>query len=181
MLTNQVLNVALYEVPLPVSVALSAGEWIAACIPEGVLAFINADGTGTVYEDGETVPEISEAKTSLSVTFNPTSERVYTDSLEVDSYILPIEGFGMLSYKYVTFNYKATYGGSITGDTEQVIMAGITGAQVTAVPIDGYTFLKWSDNVTTASRTDIAGLKGLNVTALFYKTSDYSSIIYQYK
>lgn len=181
MLTNQVLNSDLYELALPVSVVLSGSEWVAACIPEGVLAFINADGTGTIYIDGETVPEISESTVSVDITFEPTAERVYTETLEVDSYVLPIEAFGMLSYRYSTLKYLASYGGYITGSTEQVVMAGITGEAVTAVPITGYSFLKWSDNVTTATRTDIAGFKGINVTALFYKTSDYSSIIYQYK
>ncbi|MFI3169421.1 MAG: PASTA domain-containing protein [Faecalibacterium sp.] len=38
---------------------------------------------------------------------------------------------------------------------------------VTAVPEDGYAFVKWSDDVTTATRTDTSFTQNVNVTAMF--------------
>lgn len=38
---------------------------------------------------------------------------------------------------------------------------------VTAVPEDGYAFVKWSDGVTTAARTDTSFSQNVNVTAMF--------------
>ncbi len=44
---------------------------------------------------------------------------------------------------------------------------GADGSEVTAVPATGYHFVKWSDNVTTASRTDSNVTADLSVSASF--------------
>ncbi|MFC1600773.1 S8 family serine peptidase, partial [Candidatus Sumerlaeota bacterium] len=53
-----------------------------------------------------------------------------------------------------TLTYMAGANGSITGDSPQTINHGSDGAEVTAVPAANYHFVKWSDDVMTASRTD---------------------------
>ncbi len=67
-----------------------------------------------------------------------------------------------------TLNYKAETGGKVTGKTNQKINHGKSGATVTAVAYHGYTFVKWSDGLKTAKRTDkVTG--NLSVTAKFSK------------
>ena len=53
-----------------------------------------------------------------------------------------------------TLKYAAGEGGGVTGETEQVVQEGEDGSTVTAVADFGYKFVKWSDGVTTAERTD---------------------------
>ena len=45
-------------------------------------------------------------------------------------------------------------GGFVEGDTEQVVKKGEFGSEVTAIPYDGFEFIKWSDGLTTPSRKD---------------------------
>ena len=55
----------------------------------------------------------------------------------------------------------------IQGNTTQTIKHGESGTQVTAMPYDNYVFDRWSDGVTTASRTDTNVTSNLSVTAYF--------------
>ncbi|WP_180272727.1 family 43 glycosylhydrolase [Konateibacter massiliensis] len=72
--------------------------------------------------------------------------------------------FEKLTY---TLTYQAGSGGKITGTALQTVKYGGSAAAVTAVPDAGYKFIKWSDGVTTASRTDTNVTAGKTVTALF--------------
>ena len=66
-----------------------------------------------------------------------------------------------------TLKYAAGEGGSVTGETEQVVQEGEDGSTVTAVADFGYKFVKWSDGVTTAERTDREVSGDITVTAEF--------------
>ena len=66
-----------------------------------------------------------------------------------------------------TLTYAAGAGGSISGDSPQTVDYGHSGAEVTAVPAAGYHFVKWSDDVATAARTDANVTANLSVTAQF--------------
>ena len=66
-----------------------------------------------------------------------------------------------------TLKYAAGEGGSVTGETEQVVQEGKDGSTVTAVADFGYKFVKWSDGVTTAERTDREVSEDITVTAEF--------------
>jgi hypothetical protein len=66
-----------------------------------------------------------------------------------------------------TLTYNAGAGGSINGTTPQTVNCGSNGSAVTAVPNTCYHFVKWSDDVTTASRTDTNVTNNLTVTASF--------------
>ena len=66
-----------------------------------------------------------------------------------------------------TLSYVAGEGGTIEGTTEQSVLAGDSGTAVTAVPNEGYAFVRWSDGVTTATRTDTEINSDINVTAEF--------------
>ncbi|WP_123041204.1 InlB B-repeat-containing protein [Cohnella candidum] len=66
-----------------------------------------------------------------------------------------------------TLNYQAGANGKITGDISQTVESGSDGTTVTAVPDAGYHFVKWSDDVTTAARTDTSVTGDIDVTATF--------------
>lgn len=66
--------------------------------------------------------------------------------------------------------YTAGTGGTITGTTNQSVCYNTNGTQVTAVANTGYAFSKWSDDKTTASRTDLA-TTNLSVNAIFVATN----------
>src|SRR5262249_58811988 len=57
-----------------------------------------------------------------------------------------------------------------TGTSPQTVYYGFDGSQVTAVAAAGYRWEKWSDNVTTAARTDTNVQADKTVTANFIKT-----------
>jgi len=66
-----------------------------------------------------------------------------------------------------TLDYAAGTGGSLTGDTSQVVNYGEDGTSVTAVPDTGYHFVAWSDGVTANPRTDTNVKAAVDVTATF--------------
>ena len=67
-------------------------------------------------------------------------------------------------------NYSASEGGTIDGETTQSIKYGKDAISVTAVPDELYEFLRWSDNVTTATRTDKNIIQNRDIFALFEKS-----------
>ena len=71
------------------------------------------------------------------------------------------------TYPSFTFSYATTTGGYITGSSTQVIRRGTDGTTVTANADDSYHFVKWSDNITTQSRTDTNAANNISVTANF--------------
>ena len=83
----------------------------------------------------------------------------------------PDDPQGVEVVAYFSRGYSLTYtageGGTIEGTTEQSVLAGEDGTAVTAVPSEGYAFVRWSDGVTTATRTDTDINSDINVTAEF--------------
>ena len=73
----------------------------------------------------------------------------------------------------LTLTYTAGTGGSITGETSQTVLYGESGTAVTVVPEEGYVFVRWSDGVTTATRTDSNVTSDITVTAEFAPDADY--------
>ncbi|MFA6292255.1 MAG: pre-peptidase C-terminal domain-containing protein, partial [Victivallales bacterium] len=73
---------------------------------------------------------------------------------------------GVLSIPY-TLTYAAGAKGSISGNSPQHVHKGDSGSLVKAIPDTGYHFVKWSDDVMTAERTDGNVSAGLSVTATF--------------
>ena len=66
-----------------------------------------------------------------------------------------------------TLTYSAGANGSISGTSHQIVNHGADGTEVTAVPDLNYHFVKWSDNVMTAARTDMHVTGVITVTASF--------------
>ncbi|MGG1518143.1 InlB B-repeat-containing protein, partial [Paenibacillus oryzisoli] len=66
-----------------------------------------------------------------------------------------------------TLTYTAGTGGTLSGTSPQMVASGESGTAVTAIPDTHYHFVKWSDNVTTATRTETGVTGDLNVSAIF--------------
>ncbi len=66
-----------------------------------------------------------------------------------------------------TLTYAAGLDGTISGTTLQTVVAGGSGASVTAVPNTGYHFVMWSDGGTANPRTDVNVTNNITVTANF--------------
>jgi hypothetical protein len=77
-----------------------------------------------------------------------------------------------------TLKYIAGTGGSITGSATQTVEKGKSGSQVTAVADAGYTFIKWSDGKTSASRTDSNVQSNITVTAEFEADASEYTLTY---
>ena len=86
---------------------------------------------------------------------------VAVDTTDIDLYAQWVQ---TASY---TLTYNAGIGGSIDGDVSQTIIAGGSGTEVVAVADDNYSFVDWSDGLTTATRQDTNVVDDLSVTANF--------------
>ncbi|MCF7820583.1 MAG: hypothetical protein K9M44_03900 [Candidatus Pacebacteria bacterium] len=79
---------------------------------------------------------------------------------------------------HVVLNYSATTGGSISGDSEQIITSGGNGTTVEAIADSGYTFIQWSDGSTDNPRTDMNVLEDIDLIAEFVACGDSVTFIY---
>ena len=70
--------------------------------------------------------------------------------------------------------YSAGEGGTLEGKTSQYVVNGRSASQVVATPEEGYEFVRWSDGVTTAERTDSAVAGDITVTAIFEEIDKYT-------
>lgn len=72
-------------------------------------------------------------------------------------------------YYYIT--YLANDGGAISGDSLQKITENESTTQVIAIPNVGYEFVKWSDGIVSATRTDNNVTDNKTIEAIFEKIS----------
>ncbi|MBR7067058.1 MAG: leucine-rich repeat domain-containing protein, partial [Bacteroidales bacterium] len=98
----------------------------------------------------------SQVSSADTYTFECTANRTLTAVFEAHTY---------------TLSYTAGEGGSISGQATQTVKHGQSGIEVEAVPNAGYRFVKWSDGLTTAKRTDSNVQEDMSVTAEFEKDS----------
>lgn len=79
----------------------------------------------------------------------------------------------------VTVKYMAETGGTIQGETLQTIVKSGSTTEVTAAAAAGYTFIKWSDGITTEKRSDQNVTESKIVTAQFSQTAAEDSSVSQ--
>ena len=109
--------------------------------------------TGAGYHIGNVTVDGGSIGNVTSYTFsNVTAAHTIAASFAINTY---------------TLTYSAGANGSISGTSPQMVNHGGNGTAVTAVPNTGYYFVKWSDGVTTASRTDTNVQGNISVTANF--------------
>jgi predicted outer membrane repeat protein len=115
---------------------------------------------GTSGTAVEAVPSIGYhfVQWSDASTANPRTDTNVTTDVAVTA------TFAINTY---TLTYNAGADGSISGATPQTVDYGADGSEVTAVPDVGHRFVRWSDGVMTASRTDTNVTADINVTAIF--------------
>lgn len=74
---------------------------------------------------------------------------------------------------YYSVNYETTVGGKIVGSVKQSVQKGKDAETVTAVPDEGYRFLRWADTSSpNPERTDTNIVKDIKPQAKFVKISD---------
>ena len=159
----------------------SLGEFEGLCN----LAYYGSSGPGRI--EGEVMQFIPDGESARTVTAVPSlgaefvrwSDGVMTATRTDNSVSDNIEVHA--EFKRVTdvfsLKYSAGEGGTIQGETTQEVLVNGSGTEVTAVPDEGYGFIKWSDGVTTATRTDTNITQHLSVTAEFGRkiTLSYSA------
>lgn len=69
-----------------------------------------------------------------------------------------------------TLNYQASEGGIIEGESNQQVLSGHSGTEVTAVADDGFRFVSWSDGLKEASRSEKEVMTNYHLTANFEQT-----------
>jgi rhamnogalacturonyl hydrolase YesR len=114
-------------------------------------------------EDGTAVTAVPDTGYHFVNWSDASTENPRTD-LNVTANISVTANFAIDTF---TLNYAAGAGGSLTGDTSQVVDYGEDGTAVTAVPDTGYHFVNWSDASTDNPRTDLNVTANVNVTANF--------------
>ena len=82
---------------------------------------------------------------------------------------------------FYIITYSANEGGLVLGTASQTVNHGASGSEVEAVPNTGYHFVKWSDNVTTAKRTDSNVTDNLSVSAEFAVNTGINEITENFK
>jgi len=123
----------------------------------GITPQIVADGA-----DGTSVLAVPNANYAFDqwsdgVTDNPRTDTNVTGDITVTAIFV----------RLWALVYSSGVGGSIIGDTHQVVEEGSDGTPVTAVNALGYVFDQWSDGVTDNPRQDLNVSSSLLATAIF--------------
>lgn len=139
----------------------------------GYVYYLNADGTHNdcleeiVIAKGGAAPEIY-AVPEYGCRFVEWSDGVTTATRKDTNITSDMTVTAIFKRKEYTLEYAATSHGHIEGETKQTVEQWEDGQTVTAVPEGrGYEFVKWSDGVTTAQRTDKCVERNILVTAEF--------------
>ena len=154
---------------------------------EGIYNLVSYGTSGPGNIEGEVMQYITDGESAQTVTAVPSlgaefvrwSDGVLTPTRTDDSVSGNISVFA--EFRRVTdvfsLHYSAGTGGTIQGETNQEVLVNGSGTEVTAVPDEGYGFIKWSDGVTTATRTDTNITQHLSVMAEFGRkiTLSYSA------
>ena len=142
--------------------------------PAGLKVLLNYLRTHA-YETEDRRPDTANISTRAEYTANPSSAVEAPSSSE--------EAVSSSAAAEETVQYQASYrvdktgGGSLTSGSEsgKSIVVNVTSAaqqvSVTAVPDEGYVFVKWSDGVTKKTRTDTGFKQNVDVTAVFAAAS----------
>jgi uncharacterized delta-60 repeat protein len=131
-----------------------------------------AGSNGTLT--GTTAQVITTGANSTSVTAVPNSGFVFTSWSDGITTATRNET-NVIANKSVTANFSLTYtlnytagaNGSLTGTMNQTVVSGGNGTSVSAVPNANYSFVNWSDGITTATRNETNVIANKSVTANF--------------
>lgn len=177
------------EQKVEADIAESQNEWMN-------LAIVLSPGSIKLYQDGTLVAENNQISIKLSE-FGQNlksflGKSFYNgdayfngafDNIKIYNYALTQEELNeQTEIETVTVQYEAKEGGKIEGNASQTIKKGSRTEAVTAIPKEGYRFIKWSDGSTEAKRTDQFVTSDQTVTAFFGKEMEQAhSLIASYK
>ena len=140
---------------LPIPVKQVEGQWIPAGsdIPEGYIVGFMSEEEPIVKLMGEPIEDIPAGTMDVDVDFQPLETGTWEEEYEG----LTVQGTSVIPSEYPVREYRNRPGGDILGKLIQIIPAGTSGEEVTAIPSEGFSFVKWSDGVSTESRIDFSG------------------------
>lgn len=133
------------------------------------------------YIDGEMVQKVESGNDGLTVAAVPNDGYEFVkwsdgrteatrQDINVTTDISVIAEFKLKiaeQTKTYTLTYASGDGGYLIGNTSQTVAYGENGTKVTAIPNEGYKFVKWSDGETKDTRCDIEVNSDISVTAEF--------------
>ena len=143
--------------------------------PAGLKVLLNYLRTHA-YETEDRRPDTANIPTRAEYTANPSSAVQAPSSSEAVSSSAAEQTEQKVEYQ-VSYRVDKSGGGTLSSGSEsgKALTAKVTSASqtvtVTAVPEDGYVFVKWSDGVTKRTRTDTNFRQNLDVTAVFAAAS----------
>lgn len=156
-----------------------------ACVTNGnactyTIVYSATDGG---YIDGETTQKVESGNDGLTVAAVPNDGYEFVkwsdgrteatrQDINVTSDISVTAEFKVKiaeQTKEYTVIYQANEGGTIYGTVEQSVKAGENGTEVVAIQSTGYSFVKWSDGLSEATRQDKNVTENISVTAIFEK------------
>ena len=131
--------------------------------------------------EGEAEQQVYEGAGSLSVTAQPQDGYRFVEWSDGETSATRSEesvtGDLTFTAKFekmmISIRYLSDGNGIIVGKKEQSVAYGGSASSVTAVSNEGYRFVKWSDGVTTAKRTDENIKENFTATAEFKKLTYY--------
>ena len=146
-------------------------------MPQPILDILSYQaGTGGKI-DGKVEQEVLEGESGESVIaipnegyeFDKWSDGVTTAERQDTNIRGDLTVTATFQKKTYTIYYEAGENGSLQGETTQTIAHGENTTSVTALPNEGYDFDKWSDGVTSVTRTDKNIQESFSVIATFKK------------
>ncbi len=137
------------------------------------LSYLASGGHGSFL--GSAIQTVDHGATGTAVTAVPAtgyhfvnwSDGIETISRSDGSITSDITVTANFEINQYTMNYTAGENGSLTGSTSQTAIHGTDGTEVRALPDEWHHFVRWSDGITTASRTDLDVSGNIDVTAIF--------------
>lgn len=131
--------------------------------------------SGNGYIEGESIQNVDYGDSSLTVTAIPEIGNKFvewSDGLKTPTRTdRDINSDKIITAKFEKLQYTVQYltdgGGYIIGGDNQSVEYGENAAKVTAIPNNGYRFVKWSDGKTEDTRQDLSIKVDFTVTAEF--------------
>ena len=126
-------------------------------IPTRTMEYVSNPSSAVAAPSSEAVSSSESQAESASSSESSSSESTSENKKFEARYRVDKNGGGTLSVGNDTGNNSVTY--TVTDPSKSIT--------VTAVPADGYVFVKWSDGLTSKTRTDTDFKQNLDVTAVF--------------
>ena len=157
----------------PQTITMNAARTVTANFTATYTLTYTRGANGTIT--GSTSQAVNSGWNATSVTAVPNpgyhfvswSDNVKTATRTDTNVTANISVIATFAINTFTVSYTPGADGTITGSTSQTVNYGGNATSVTAVPNTNYHFVSWSDNVTTATRTDTNVTGNISATATF--------------